>query len=243
MRFSQVVRQSAQTKTCPTGLQARKWRHRPLRWRLGIIVVATVLPLFAYDLYGSYRGYISARQEITGQAMFAARTLASVIESDLHGGETAMQVLGTADSLRAGDYAAFRKQAEAVIARHFPGANILLLRADGQQVVNTAVPPGEPLPVRKAMENQNPRAAIGASAGVGRLPRRLPRPADHHHRCAGDRKGRREADPHPGPRGSACSTRSSAATAPIPTGSSPSSTARASGWRAYRGASSLPGAR
>src|SRR5262249_28361598 len=47
------------------------------------------------------------------------------------------------------DLAAFRTVAEAVVARQFPGSNILVLREDGQQLMNTALPPGAPLPARR----------------------------------------------------------------------------------------------
>jgi two-component sensor histidine kinase len=72
-----------------------------------------------------------------------------------------LQVLALSRSLAGGDLATFRAQAEAVVAQQAPGSNIILLREDGQQLLNTALPPGAPLPVRQDLENQRRVFATG----------------------------------------------------------------------------------
>jgi PAS domain-containing protein len=75
--------------------------------------------------------------------------LALTVERDIQGRLGALQALALSRSAREGDAEGFRRAAEAMLAQQMPGANILLLREDGQQVMNTAVPPGQPLPARR----------------------------------------------------------------------------------------------
>jgi PAS domain S-box-containing protein len=64
-----------------------------------------------------------------------------------------LQVLASSQSLNAGDLATFRTEAEAVLAREDPKGNIVLLREDGQNVMNLALPASAPLPVRPNLDN------------------------------------------------------------------------------------------
>ena len=137
------------------GALESSWHKLPLRRRIGLLIIATVAPLLLFDLEGCYRSYQEARDQAARDALFAARTLASVIESDITGRQNSLEVLGVSESLKTGNFEAFRSEAQAVVARHWPGSNVILLRADGQQLVNTFVPPGEPLPRRKAVENHD----------------------------------------------------------------------------------------
>ena len=75
-----------------------------------------------------------------------------------------LEVLALSRPLAAGDLVDFRTQAEAVVARQTPGANILLLREDGQQLMNTILPPGAPLPARRYLDNQRRVFATGQAS-------------------------------------------------------------------------------
>jgi hypothetical protein len=66
--------------------------------------------------------------------------------------------------LRDGDIDGFRAHAEAVVTEQFPGSNILLLREDGQQLMNTLLPPGASLPVRPNLETVHAVFATGQPA-------------------------------------------------------------------------------
>lgn len=74
--------------------------------------------------------------------------MSQVVEQELQSYIAALQALSSSRSLEAGDFAEFHRCAEAVVGHQFPGANILVLREDGQQIMNTIVPTGAPLPVR-----------------------------------------------------------------------------------------------
>jgi hypothetical protein len=71
-----------------------------------------------------------------------------LVERDLEARLAILQVLALSHALQVDDFAGFRAHADAVLAQQLPGANILLLREDGQQVMNTALPPDAPLPAR-----------------------------------------------------------------------------------------------
>ena len=60
--------------------------------------------------------------------------------------------LATSPSLVSGDLAGFRHQAQAVLRDYPAGAAITLADATGQQLVNTFVPLGTPLPKRVAWD-------------------------------------------------------------------------------------------
>src|SRR5712692_3691103 len=123
-------------------------RRLSLRWRLGLLVVAAVVPFLVFSLGNQYLQY---REEVaaTGrQTLALARSMALLVEQALQARIAALQTLTVSRPLREGDFDSFRAQAETVVAQQFPGTNIVLLKEDGRQFMNTIVPVGAPLPVR-----------------------------------------------------------------------------------------------
>jgi PAS domain S-box-containing protein len=118
-----------------------------------LLVIVAVVPLLVFLLgyqYVEYRGEVAATGE---QTLALARSMSLLVEETLQARIDALQVLSTSRLLRAGDIEAFRQQAEEVLNRQFPGTNIVLLREDGQQVMNTLVPRGAALPIRPNTES------------------------------------------------------------------------------------------
>lgn len=140
---------------------ATRMRRLSLRARLALLVVAGVLPLLLYNLGTVYADYRRERDRVSRQSLELAHGLALAVEGELKARIASLEVLALAGSLARGDLDAFRRQAEAVVALQQPGSNILLLRADGQQLVNTAMPAGAPLPVRRSLSNQQRVLATG----------------------------------------------------------------------------------
>ncbi|TDH64143.1 hypothetical protein E2C06_01990 [Dankookia rubra] len=138
-------------------------RRLTLRARLALLVLASVLPLVGYNLVGGYAAYRVDRDHAAREALDLARSLARSVESELRARIAVLEVLALSRTLAAGDLAGFRTEAEAVVARQTPGANILLLREDGQQLMNTIVPPGVPLPARQYLDNQRRVFATGGA--------------------------------------------------------------------------------
>ncbi len=131
----------------------RLLRRPTLGIRLALLVLAVALPLVLLNLALVGIGYRNAREHASGEALHAARGLALAIEGELRGRTLALEVLAGSPALAGGDLDTFRTQAEAMVARQAPGASILLLRADGQQLMNTAAPRGAPLPARANQAN------------------------------------------------------------------------------------------
>ncbi len=132
------------------GVPAARPRRGPsLRGRLLLLVTACVLPMVVFGLGDAYLTYRAERAEAGRRTLDLARSLALTVERDVQGRLAALQVLALSPTLREGDIESFRPAAEAMLAQQMPGADILLLREDGQQVLNTVVPPGEPLLARR----------------------------------------------------------------------------------------------
>ena len=147
--------------------ERRPWRGAAglsLRTRLLLLVVASVMPLLAFNLGSQYLQYRDAVAATGQQTLELARSMSQVVEQELQARMVALQVLATSPALRGNDIATFRSQAQAVIAQQFPGSNVILLREDGQQLMNTLVPLDTPLPVRPNLESMQQVFATGAPA-------------------------------------------------------------------------------
>ena len=108
------------------------------------LVAVLVVPgiAFAGLLLSRYAHSERARYELEG--LEVARAAATVLDRHLNGLQTTLQTLSTSAFLAAGDLEGFYNQAQRV--KTFIGADIGLRKADGQQIVNTRVPWGAPLP-------------------------------------------------------------------------------------------------
>lgn len=135
-----------------------------LQLRLLLLVLASVLPLLGFSLWHQYQQYRTDVAHTGQQTLDLARGLSAGIERELKRRVSELRVLAYSRALQAGDIDAFRTQAEIVVAEHFPGSNIVLLKEDGQQVMNTALPLGAPLPVRQDLETQREVFATGLPA-------------------------------------------------------------------------------
>src|SRR3954466_11223767 len=118
-------------------------RRLPLWARIGFLVGAGVAPMLAFSLLIVYTDYQNQRQDASQQALNIARSLALSVNNELHTRIATLEILAMSRALAAEDLVTFRREAEAVVARQSPGAGIILLREDGQQLINTALPPGE----------------------------------------------------------------------------------------------------
>ncbi len=164
MRQGEDLTQDAPAVTDSLERQARGARRLSLRARLGLLVVASIVPLTAFVLARVYLNYQHAVEDSGEKTLELARGLSIMVEKDLQARIAVLQVLALSRSLREGDLSAFRTEAEAVVADQFPGATIVLLREDGQQVMSTRTLQGATLPVRRYLETVRQVFATGRPA-------------------------------------------------------------------------------
>ena len=119
-----------------------------LRARLTLLVIACLLPLFAFVLGNQYWSYRAERAKAEQRTLEIARGMSLALGRELEAHIAALQGLALSRALRDGDVAAFRTQAERFIAELSPGAVLFVADRSGQLLLDTRVPSGRPLPVR-----------------------------------------------------------------------------------------------
>jgi len=119
----------------------RAW---PVRAYLALLLAALILPGLAVAGVLLARLAHSEQARVRAEALAAAERTADAVDRELSGMMAALQTLGSSPSLPAGDLAAFDAQARTVT--RLLGRNVILMQPSGQQVVNTRLPPGTPLP-------------------------------------------------------------------------------------------------
>ena len=146
------------------GPKAPATRGLSLRWRLVLLVVASIVPLLVFSLANQYVEYRKAVATTSQRTLALARSMSLLVDEQLQGRIEALQALAVSRELEVGDLDVFRTKAEEIAAEQFPGGNILLIRADGQQLLNTFRPLATVLPVRRDMESTRHVFASGLPA-------------------------------------------------------------------------------
>jgi len=142
----------------------RMARGLSLRARLILLVIASLVPLLGFSLGREYVEYEAAFTDTRQRTLVLARGMARTIEQEIHAHIVVLEALAQSTSLRSGDFDWFRTRAEAVVAQQFPGSSIIVLREDGQQLMNTLLPRGAPLPVRADLTTVRQVFATGEPA-------------------------------------------------------------------------------
>lgn len=117
-----------------------------LPFRLALLVAGMVLPLTVFAAVLVYYNYETSRTTAYDRILQIARGLATNIDGELRTTIASLQVLALSEALARDDIAAFRAQAEHFVEVHFPQSNVVVADSSGQQLLNTAVPSGTPLP-------------------------------------------------------------------------------------------------
>jgi PAS domain S-box-containing protein len=121
-------------------------RPRPLWHLLAVLGSAIVAPLLLFGAYASARLAEAQIQQVRAEMMDEARTLSADVDREIVGEFETLEALAASPSLHQGDFAAFQRQAEAPLTLRQSG-NIVLFDRGAQQIVNTSVPFGTPMPV------------------------------------------------------------------------------------------------
>ncbi|MCB4824446.1 sensor histidine kinase [Roseicella aerolata] len=113
-----------------------------LRGRLLLLVAAVALPLLTLAALAVWQAYDGERTHIGEQLTTQARVMAFSIDREFDRAEALLRLLGTAPTLRDGDFTAFEAQMRALSEAQFDGEHLSLTTPDGTQMINTAWPPG-----------------------------------------------------------------------------------------------------
>jgi PAS domain S-box-containing protein len=124
-------------------------------------MLAGTVPLIAFGLLHQYFEYRHNVDRTGREKLMLARSVAGAVDSELRRHIAAMSVLAESKRLRDGDIEGFRQQAQAVVARHFAGADILLLQRDGRLVMGTGLASDAPLPAREDLDTIREVVATG----------------------------------------------------------------------------------
>jgi PAS domain S-box-containing protein len=132
------------------------WRRRPcsIQARLVWIVLILAAPALVGLLAIALGLYQHERDQISQSALTTVHALVSALDRDLAGTTAAAQVLAESPFLASHDFAEFRREAKSVLPL-LGGSAVVLAEADGQQIINTRVPYGMPLPARSERVNHN----------------------------------------------------------------------------------------
>jgi PAS domain S-box-containing protein len=119
-------------------------RKASLLTYLAALCLVLSLPILVFAAFVGVQFVDVERARLQGQAQELARSVRTTIEHDLAGLSAVVETLATNEHLIAGDYERFDRRAREIARRI--GINIVVREPDGQQVLNTRVARGEPLP-------------------------------------------------------------------------------------------------
>jgi signal transduction histidine kinase len=156
--------------TSPSGELAGAGAYT-IRRRLLVLAAVSIVPAaFALNLLLAYT-YSEERSAAASQLQNTARALSIVVDRQLGEAEALMRALSTAPSLIAGDFDAFDAQARA--ANPIAGSWVVVRDTTGNQLVNTRLPRGAPLPHDQGVASQ----IAGLVAGAPHLSNLIPQSA------------------------------------------------------------------
>lgn len=116
-----------------------------LKLQLALLVGLCVLPLLVFGGLLVQRYCDQLLSQVEGQTLLLAKKFMAEVDSEWAAIEGGLAVLATSDDLAQGRLEDFRQRAQAAIASGIL-LNYVITDAQGRQVLNTLVPPGQPLP-------------------------------------------------------------------------------------------------
>ena len=116
------------------------------RLRLPLLVAGTMLPLILFAAGLVYVNHALNRDAAFDRVLETVKGIQAVLDTEMQGMTLALEVLANSRALQNDDLEGFRNNADAFL-RRYPTSSISLAEKDGTQVLNTAVPQGQPAPV------------------------------------------------------------------------------------------------
>ena len=137
-------------------------RRQPigLRTRLAALVLGATLPLLALTVLLTIRSYQAERHQIEQHTIETARALALAVDRELSGLQSAIVALSLSRELQKRDFADFYDQAQEML-RRVAATNVIVSDGEGQEILNTQVKFGLPLPKRSNLDGIRKAARTG----------------------------------------------------------------------------------
>ncbi|HWS90456.1 MAG TPA: PAS domain S-box protein [Pyrinomonadaceae bacterium] len=133
-------------------------RALALRWHLVLLVVGALLPLVVFAAVVVYRLAESERAATDRRLLRSAQDVSLSLDRELQSTIRTLRAVAEAEELDRADLAAFHVEAKRVVSTQPAWLTLILLKPDGQQLVNTNAPWGTPLP--EATEPESLRLVV-----------------------------------------------------------------------------------
>lgn len=127
----------------PRAFSVRRW--------LTLLLVTCVLPVWGGAIWALEHAADAKRDLVQIQLLHSARILSLAMDNKIGAIRAGLRALASSPALDSADFRVFHQQARLLI-RDFPDSDIILSDRDGNQVVNSFLPYGVPLPKRSVPE-------------------------------------------------------------------------------------------
>jgi two-component sensor histidine kinase len=117
-----------------------------------LLVAGTTLPLILFAGGLVYLNYMQDRDAASDRVLEAVRSIRLVLDREMQGITSGLQVLALSPALRRNDFESFRAEVESFRSQYAPSMALSLAEPGGKQILNTGVPAGAALPVRANKE-------------------------------------------------------------------------------------------
>ncbi len=139
------------TMSSPGSARVLAPRARPLAWHLALLCLTLVVPILVLAAGMAWFYADSERARLQSEALTKAHQVIAATDREFAGLIATIKVLGLSRFLQSGDFDNFDAQAREVYRRI--GINVIVRDRNGQQLVNTRVPRGAPLPINVEPES------------------------------------------------------------------------------------------
>jgi hypothetical protein len=128
-------------------------RKLSLRVRLTFLIAGTMLPLIVAAGIIVYQNYDAARRDAAERVLQATRGTMAAVDRELENIIAALQVLALSPAAQAGDWTAFRHEAERFVSRYPAGPSVVVADRSGRQLFNSGFAEGMPLPPKADLDS------------------------------------------------------------------------------------------
>ena len=140
-------------------------RSLRIRTYLLLLMLVSAVPFIAFSAFLVTRTVAQQTRGFGRDVTAVARAMSLALDSRINAERTALEALGRSPALAAGDLSAFYK--ELLAASALLNGTVSLSRPDGEQVLNTQLPMGTPLPRRAKAAHVAQVSATGRPAVSG----------------------------------------------------------------------------